>query len=162
MTSHAIQRVSHLWPTWGTTAKATPISPKAFETFSNKIYLLTFRLHSLLSVLAHFDVGGVCERVIWFRWFQLPFLAMCWFIRSFFDFEFRKLSFIARFLMFFSLSRCIERACWFMPGNWLRLLCGWICCWLSVTRSHSLVFVCVIKCRLWTSKMLGSPLCAMK
>lgn len=155
---------SFTWVThmWNNTKIDFPISPKAIGISSDKLYLLAFRLHSLLSVLAHFGVAGVGENDVWIRWFQLLFLTMCWLIRSFVVFEFRKLSFIARFLTLFSLSRCITCACWFTPGNRLFLVSGWICCWSPDTRSHSLVFDCVIKRRLGASKMLGSPLCAMK
>lgn len=105
------------------------ISPKHVV---NKLYLLRFRLQSLLSVLAHFVADKPC--VCWPRLFQqLLFLTICAFIRSFDDFVPRKLSFIARFTTFFSLSRCITSACWFRSFNLLFLVgSGWIC-WLLDT-----------------------------
>lgn len=133
------------------------------KTFNDKLYLLRIRLQSLLlSALAYFGV----DKTGWFRLFQLlPFLTICAFIRSFDDFVLRKLSFIARFLTFFSLSRCITCACWFSSVNLLFLIVGgWICCWLLDTHSASVVavVVCVIKRRLRVCIMFGRPLCAMK
>lgn len=77
-------------------------SPKPFGNSSDKVYLSLLRLLSVLSALAYFGADSICVRRFQ-PGFQQLFFAICEFIRSFVDFVFRKLSFIARFLMFFSL-----------------------------------------------------------
>lgn len=153
---HILIRDTNLWKSWVTHMSINQLSDfssKAkLQNVCDKVYLLKFRLHSLLSAVKRFEGDN------WFRRHQPPLLTICAFMRSLLAFELLKPSFIAWFLMFFSVSHCIRCACWFSPAELLFLVGGWICCWLSDTRSKS----SVIKCRLRASRMFGSPLCAMK
>lgn len=150
-------RDTNLWKSWVTHMSIPQLfdfssTKKKTQNADNKVYLLKFRLHSLLSVETLFG-----DDKFWFRLHQPLFLTICEFIRSLLAFEQLKLSLIARFLMFFSVSHCIISACWFVT-ELLLLVGGWIFCRSPDTRSQS----SVIKRRLWARRMFGRPLYAMK
>lgn len=143
-----------------TALRASSVTQMTFSDFTkSRIKLKSsnfYLLQSLLSALTQFVTESVCVGC-----FQVPLLAICALIRSLCAFESRKLSLIALFLAFFSVSRgSCSGACWFTQLNRVLLVGGWMSCWLPAKQALFAVAFVII-CRLRIERMLGSPLWAM-